>query len=227
MFTNLGIAIYTKEKVNVFVNAKKGIIMTINMRRPEDRFCCRNIRGLGPVGYPCNVYSKSEEKETYEEAYFNYLDMHPELTEKDKEETFKKVEHNLNNSVLRALEDYDFVEVGMLGKYGNYVEAMLKPIEKKKGESKKQFLKREQEIRSKALRKAGINITYILEPGLFNKYTNILDNMKIEKEAKKYLYYARIERNNHVYGRKNKTLKLNKKGLASHRNMILALPKVG
>lgn len=226
MFTNLGVETYTKEKVKVFVNAKKGTIMVVNMSNPGEEYCSREIRGLGPVGYPCNIFSKREEKKTYDEAYFNYLEMHPNLTEEEKNEAHKRINTNLNNSVLRALEDYDFVEVGTLGKYGDYIEAMLKPIEPKEGESKSQFSKREKEARNNELRKAGISITYILDSKMFNKKVNIIDNMKIEKEAKKYNNYARIEKNNRVYGRKNMEIRLRREEISVPQNIIIAMPEV-
>lgn len=208
MFTNTSVRTYTKEKVKIFIDAKKGTIETVNRNNPSEEYCYRKLRGAGPVGYPCIVFSKNEEEKTYKEAYYSYLEMHPELSNEEKEDVSKKIRENLNNSVLRALEDYDLVEIGTNGKYGDYIEAMLKPVVQKDGESKRAYEKREKDFRRNELRRAGVSITYILDDGIFNKNTTIIDSMKIKKEAEKYSNYARIENGNRVYGKKNQTLKL-------------------
>lgn len=208
--SNLKIRTYRTEKVKVFINVKKGIIATFNRNRPTEEYSVRKFRGLGPVGYPCNVFSKRQVKKTIDSAYFSYLEMHPKLTEEDKEEVMKKIHENLNITVLRALEDYDLVEVGIDGKYGDYLEAMLKPIAKKPGESENEYQKRQARLRQNELRRAGISITYILGNQFINKNTNFFDNLKIKKEAKKYASYARIEHGNRIYGKPMKTLSLKK-----------------
>ena len=229
MFTNLKIRTYTEEKVKVYINAKKGTIATYNRNKPSEEYCIRNMRGLGPVGYPCNIFSKREIKKTYEEAFLSYLEMHPSLTEKEKEVVLKKIHSNLNIAVLRALEDYDFVEVGIAGKYGDYLEAMLKPIAKKQGESKRKYAKREIRLRRNELRRAGISIIYVLGRGLsvFNKNINIFDNRMVKKEAKKYASYARIESGRHIVGKPRKTLRIKREAPKPQvQNIILSVPEV-
>ena len=209
MSNNTKVRTYTKEKVRICVDAKKGTILAYNKENPNEDFCMREFRGNGPVGYPCNVYSKKEEEKNFEEAYNSYLEMHPNLSEEEQKEALKRVNSNLSNSVLKALEDYDFVVVGVNGKYGDYIEAMVKPISKKEGENNKEFEKREISIRQNELNRAGIYITFVLSNNIFNVKTNIVDSIKVNKEAKKYRNYAIIEKGSKVYGRTKKTLTCN------------------
>lgn len=208
MSDNLTTRLYSREKVDVFVNTRKGTVAVYNRRKPSEEYCYRKIRGRGPVGYPCNIYSKKETKKTFDGAYNSYLEMHSLLSDTEKQEAYKRIYKNLNNGVLKALEDYDFVEIGIKGKYGDYIEAMVKPIERKKGETAKEYELREIKMRQNELRRAGINITYVLGNVVFNKNTNLFDSLKVRKEAKKYNEYAVIRTKNRIYGKENKTLRL-------------------
>lgn len=168
-----------KSEVEVKVNLKMGRIETYN---PNYGKCSIKFRGFSKSGNFLKLYNRNEIQALQKEILIKYQERNGRIPPKKIKAITDLINKNVNTSIYKALEDYDINNFRETSASTEYINIMLKNIERKKYETDKDYKQRVIQERSKLLKRAGINIEYDLTGMFFNK-NNLLDNIKILSDA--------------------------------------------
>lgn len=184
------------EDIKVIVDIPNGVTGLVN-RVNLDKNICTNFRALDGLGQPYELFGKYETEDIREYILNQYNELYPNLTEEEKEIIKKRIIENIDVSIYDVLNEYDNKEENSSEKTGRsksalYIDAMLKEIPKKEGETETQFKKREIATRKEELEKSGISLMYDFGK-IFSKNTNVIDTFKIMRNAIKNKDYAEFK----------------------------------
>lgn len=194
-----------KETVKIIMDAEEGVIAIKEVER--------NIyptfvpfRGVAISGFFEKVFDKREEELLKDEIYETYTDNHKYLTENQKADVLERLEKNIDVQMYKALRTYDMINYWGTNKSQDYVNAMLKNVKvKRRNTTSKAMQEKEDSIRRKALRDAGIVLSYDLNKILFNR-NNPIDNIRLIKNAIKNRRFAEIKFLGKTFNPENKKI---------------------
>lgn len=212
-----------KEKIQIVIDFPKGVTGIVN-REDHRKNRAVPFRGIDRIGEKYRIFAPDTKELIYDEILERYKRINKDLSEYEVRELQDRIAENIHDvSIYKALVEYDNYNMSVIdheskSKVKAYLDAMLKPILRKSGESLEHFKRREGRERNFELKKAGISVIYELGNKVFNR--NILDVFNVLKNAKRSEYYADI-----MISGKNFTKKVNYKPNNIHDNVKMELYK--
>lgn len=181
-----------KEPVKIIMDAEEGVIAIKEVNQTKWPILVP-FRGVAISGFFEKVFDKREEDLLKDEIYETYIDNHKYLTEDQKATVLERLEKNIDVQMYKALRTYDMTNYWGTNKSQTYVDTMLKNVKvKRRNHTSKEVQEKEDSIRRKALRDAGIVLSYDLNKILFNR-NNPIDIIRLIKNAIKNRRFAEIK----------------------------------
>lgn len=193
------------ETVKITMDAEEGLIAIKEINQPYYPVIIP-FRGVAISGFFEKIFDKHEENLLKDEIYETYLGNNKYLNESQKNAVFERLEKNVDLQMYKALRTYDMSNYWGTNKSQAYVNAMLKNVKvKRRNTTSKAMQEKEDSIRRKALRNAGIVLSYNLNKILFNR-NNPIDNIRLIKSAVKNRRFAEIKFLGKTFNPENKKI---------------------
>lgn len=193
------------ETVKITMDAEEGLIAIKEINQTNWPKIIP-FRGVAISGFFEKIFDKREENLLKDEIYETYLRNNKYLNASQKEAVFERLEKNVDIQMYKALRTYDMINYWGTDKSQAYINAMLKNVKvKRRNTTTKAMQEKEDSIRRKALRDAGIVLSYDLNKILFNK-NNPIDNIRLIKNAIKNRRFAEIKFLGKTFNPENKKI---------------------
>lgn len=193
------------ETVKITMDAEEGLIAIKEINQTNWPTIIP-FRGVAISGFFEKIFDKREENLLKDEIYETYLRNNKYLNASQKEAVFERLEKNVDIQMYKALRTYDMINYWGTDKSQAYINAMLKNVKvKRRNTTTKAMQEKEDSIRRKALRDAGIVLSYDLNKILFNK-NNPIDNIRLIKNAIKNRRFAEIKFLGKTFNPENKKI---------------------
>lgn len=193
------------ETVKITMDAEEGLIAIKEINQTNWPTIIP-FRGVAISGFFEKIFDKREENLLKDEIYETYLRNNKYLNASQKEAVFERLEKNVDIQMYKALRTYDMINYWGTDKSQAYINAMLKNVKvKRRNTTSKAMQEKEDSIRRKALRDAGIVLSYDLNKILFNK-NNPIDNIRLIKNAIKNRRFAEIKFLGKTFNPENKKI---------------------